>query len=597
MFVFASVEAWLSFNSMASGGTVHNEDVASAFDEMGDLLAIQGQNPFRIRAYRRAAQVVRGLAHELADRPAAREYHELPGIGVDLAGKIGELIRTGELRALRSLRRQVPAGLRELLQLPGLGPVRVRALRKGLGIKGREDLRRALAAGRLTRLRGFGPGLQRRLRSALTATGTAAGPQRMLWATAAQYGEPLKAFLEAVPGVLGVEIAGSYRRGRETVGDLDILIRARPASQPFAALRRYRDLQGLTSEGATKASGVLRKRLPVDFRVIAPESFGAALQYFTGSREHNIRLRRRAQERNLKLSEYGLFRGAKRMAGATELEVYAALGLPWIAPELREDRGEIEAAEHQALPHLIERTELQGDLHVHTNASDGLESLEQMAQAARGHKLRYFAVTDHAKYLGIVHGLDAERLARQIDAIDAINAAAEDDLVLLKGAEVDILEDGSLALPDAMLARLEVVVIALHSHFDLPEAKQTRRILRALERPYVSVLAHPSARLIGERTGCVFDFEQVLTAAHERRCALEINGQPSRLDLDDVHVKAARERGVPLSIASDAHSGEQFAFLDGAVRQARRGWAAPGDVINTRALRELRTFLGRARLK
>ena len=591
----ADQEFDLGIVAMAAGVMVHNEDVAAAFDEMGDLLAIQGQNPFRIRAYRRAAQVVRGLPRELAEMAGTEAYDALPGIGVDLAGKIGELIRTGNLRALLNLRRQVPGGLRELLDLPGLGPARVRALRQELGIKSCDDLRRALTAGRLQRVRGFGAVLQKRLRTALTERATRASPERLPLSAAAQYAEPLKAFLAGVAGVVRVEIAGSYRRGRETVGDLDVLISARRGSSPFEALKSYRDLRALTSQGTTKASGVLRNRLQVDFRVVQPESFGAALQYFTGSRDHNIRMRRRAQERGFKLSEYGLFRDSARVAGRTEEEVFAALGLPWIEPELREDRGEIEAAERHALPHLIKRSDLQGDLHVHTDASDGLEPLDKMMQAARRSGLRYFAVTDHAKYLGIVHGLDAERLARQIDAIDALNAA-QNEIVVLKGAEVDILKDGSLALEDSVLARLDVVVIAIHSHFDLSEAMQTRRILRALERPFVSILAHPSARLIGERIGCAFDFEQVLAAAHARRCALEINSQPMRLDLDDVHIKAARDRGVLLSIASDAHSSAQFDFLDGGVRQARRGWAARQDVINTRPVRELRTLLRAARL-
>jgi DNA polymerase (family X) len=573
--------------------SVHNEEIAAAFEEMADLLAIQGGNPFRIRAYQLAAQVVRGLPRELAGMNGAEEYEKLPGIGADLAGKITELVRTGELRSLAQLRRQVPAGLRELLNLPGLGPVRVRALRSGLRIRSRSDLKRALAAGRLSRLRGFGPALEARLRTAL-AGATERAAKRLLRSVAVQYAEPLRAYLKSVPGVSEVEIAGSYRRGRDTVGDLDVLVGARGAAATLRALKQYPELRALTAAGTTKATGVLRNGLQVDIRVVAPQSFGAALHYFTGSRDHNIHIRRRAQERGYKLSEYGLFHDGKRVAGASEEQLFKALGLAWVTPELREDRGEIEAAEHGALPRLIERADLQGDLHVHTNASDGRETLERMVEAARLCRLRYVAITDHAQHLGIVHGLDAARLARQGDAIDALNEKL-DDIVVLKGAEVDILEDGRLALPDAVLARLDVVIIAIHGHFDKPEAQQTARVLRALEHPYVNILAHPSGRLLGERAPCALDFERVIAAARGRGCCLEVNGQPNRLDLDDVHVKAARDAGVLLSLASDAHSAEHFAFLDCAVLQARRGWARRQDVLNARPLAELRTLLKAAR--
>lgn len=569
--------------------SIHNADIAAAFDEIADLLSIQGANTFRIRAYRRAAQSIRGLPHPInaAADPAA--YEALPGIGADLAAKIAELIRTGQIAALQTLRRQVPSGLRELLDLPGLGPARVRALMRALQIKSPADLRRALGAGRLAGVRGFGPAVCARLEAALARkTGKAAG--RVPISQAAEYAEPLRRFLASVPGVERVEIVGSYRRGRDTVGDLDVLVCA-PAKVDLAtALREYSDLGTLSASGRTKAAGVLRNGLPFDLRVVAAESFGAALQYFTGSKEHGIRLRERARARGLKLSEYGLFRGARRLAGRDEQDIYAALGLKWIAPELREDRGELQAAEHNALPKLLERADIRGDLHVHTRATDGHDSLEDMVAAARAAKLSYVAITDHSRYLGIVRGQDAARLARQCDEIDALNERLR-GFTVLKGAEVDILEDGRLALADAALARLDVVVIAVHSHFDLSEAKQTARLLRALERPHVTILAHPTGRLLGEREPYALDFERILSAAHARPCYLEVNGQPLRLDLDDIHVKAAVERAVLLSLASDSHSVGQFANLDGAVRQARRGWAGPGDVLNTRPLAQLRKLL------
>ncbi|HUN25952.1 MAG TPA: DNA polymerase/3'-5' exonuclease PolX [Steroidobacteraceae bacterium] len=569
---------------------IHNEDIAAAFDEIADILAIQGANPFRIRAYRRGAQAVRSSPHELARMRGEREYGTLPGIGADLAAKIAELVRTGRLEALEKLRRDTPPGLRELLSLPGLGPARVQALTKALRIRGKEDLMRALERGRVSGLRGFGPALAARLRAALEQAAARPAQGRLPWSVAAEYAQPLEAYLKSLPGVVRAQIAGSFRRGRDTVGDLDALVCARAGADPIAALASYPDVRALNASGATKAAGVLRNGLQLDVRVVAAPSYGAALQYLTGSRDHSIRLRRRAQERGLKLSEYGLFRGERRVAGKTEEEVYDALGLAFIPPELREDRGEIEAAERHALPSLIERRDLKGDLHTHTDASDGHDALESMVAAARAKGLAYVAITDHASHLGIVHGLDAARIARQIDAIDALNAKLR-DLTVLKGAEVDILENGSLALPDEVLARLDLVVIAIHSHFDLSEARQTARVLRALERPHVSILAHPTGRLLAKREPYALDLDRVLAAAHARPCYLEVNAQPLRLDLDDVHIKAAIDRGVLLSIASDAHSVEQLGALDGGIRQARRGWARRQDVLNTRPLAELRRLL------
>jgi DNA polymerase (family X) len=574
--------------------SIHNADIADAFDELGDLLSLQGESPFRIRAYRRAARVVRGLPQELAELKTVRDYDAIPGIGRDLAAKIAELVKSGRLKALERLRREVPPGVRDLLGLPGMGPARVRALMTTLHVKNRQDLERALAAGRIGLVRGFGEMLQARLRDALTASEPAAAwtGKRFQLRVAAEYAEPLHRHLARFAGIERAEIAGSYRRGRETVGDLDVLVSAPASVDAGRVLEGYPDLRELLASGPLKASGVLRNGLQVDVRAVAPESFGAALVYFTGSKDHNIHLRRLARERSLKLSEYGLFRGDERLAGETEERVYRALGLSWIAPELREDRGEIEAAMTGALPALIERSDLRGDLHVHTDAADGQDSLATMVEAARARNLSYIAITDHTKHIGIVHGLDGSALARQCDAIDELNSRVY-DFVILKGAEVDILEDGRLALPDSDLARLDVVIIAVHSHFDLHPARQTQRLLRALERPHVSILAHPTGRLIGEREPYVLDFERVLEAARERGCCLEVNGQPSRLDLDDAHVKAARDQGVMLAIGSDAHSAGQIGNLEDGVRQARRGWARRADIVNTRPIGELRKILER----
>lgn len=570
----------------------HNEEVAAAFEEMAELLAIEGENPFRVRAYQRAAQVIRSLPRALADFRGVEELDALPGIGADLAAKIDELLRTGRLAALEKLRRQVPPGLRDLLKLPGLGPVRVRTLFHVLKVRDAPGLRRALESGRVARLRGFGPALRQKLAESLAAR--AGIPARWTWSAASAYAEPLRRHLQSVAGVAQVEVAGSYRRGRDTVGDLDFVVCGRPGVDLAAALRGYGDLQSIAAAGPTRCTVLLKNGLQVDLRLVGRESLGSALAYFTGSRDHSIRLRRRAQERGHKLNEYGLFHGRRRIAGSTEKDVYRALGLAFIPPELREDRGEIEAAERGRLPRLVTLEDLRGDLHVHTDASDGREPLAAMAEAARGRGLEYIAITDHSRYLGVVHGLDAGRLARQADAIDALNGRFR-GFTVLKGVEVDVLEDGRLALPDAVLRRLDVVVAAVHSHFGLSGARQTARILRALDNRCVNILAHPSARLIGERPPLAFDFERILEAVRSRPCCLELNAQPSRLDLDDVACKAARDHGVLVSIGSDAHAGGDFEDLAHGVRQARRGWLTAADVLNARRLRDVRALLARAR--
>ena len=568
----------------------HNADIAAIFDEIADLLELQQQNPFRIRAYRRAAQVARSQGRELADQLATgRDLTALPGIGDDLAAKIAEIAATGRCRTLDALRKQVPPGLEELLHLPGLGPARVRQLRRELRITGPAQLKAAIESGRLRELRGFGPKLEARLGEALANPVTG---HRMLRATAAEYARSLVAHLERVPGVKRVEVAGSFRRGRDTVGDLDLLVESDSGGEVVAAFTSYENIREVLAAGETRASIRLASGLQVDLRVVGKASFGAALHYFTGSKAHSVRLRRLAQRRGLKVNEYGVFRGARRIAGKTEESVYASLGLPWIAPELREDSGEFEAARRGALPRLVTREDLRGDLHAHTAATDGSASIEDMARAARRAGLEYLAIADHSRYLGAHRGLDADRLARQVEDIEAL-AGRIPGLTLLKAIEVDILEDGSLALPDDVLRQLDLVVGAVHSHFELSERKQTARLLRALERPHFSVLAHPTARLIGERPPLNLDLERVIRGCAERGCFIELNSQPQRLDLDEAGCRLAAQHGVLVSIASDAHGCEDFALLDGGVTQARRGWLEAGAVLNARPLKELRLLLQR----
>ncbi len=568
---------------------MHNEEIARVFDEMADLLEIAGDNPFKVRAYRNAARTVRNLGRELAEMVAAEEdLTRLPGIGRELAAKIRELVATGRLRALEKLHRQVPPTLEELLRIPGLGPRRVALLWRRLGVRDLRGLERALAAGRVARLRGFGPRTVEQIRQSLRSR--TAVERRFLRFDAARHATALQRWLEGATGVKEVVVAGSFRRGRETVGDLDLLAVVEGKSEVIARFLAFDEVTRVVSRGITRATVFLRNGLQVDLRVVSPEQAGAALVYFTGSRAHGIRLRRMAQARGLKMNEYGVFREGVNLAGADEASVYATLDLPWIPPELREDRGEIEAARTGRLPRLIEPADLRGDLHCHTRASDGHGSLREMAEAARAAGLEYLAITDHSVRIGVVHGLDEERLVAQMEVIDRLNGELE-GIVLLKGMEVEILEDGRLGMPDEVLERLEVVIGAVHSHFRLGRRQQTRRLLRAMENPHLHLVAHPSARLLESRPPIDLDWRAFLRAAAENRVVLELDAQPRRLDLDDIHARQALDAGVEIAIDSDAHTVQDFALLEEGVRQARRGWVEPDRVVNTLPLESLRRRL------
>jgi DNA polymerase (family 10) len=570
---------------------VHNADIAAVFEEIADLLEIKDENPFRIRAYRNAARIVGDQGRDLAPRVLAGEpLPKLPGIGADLAGKVDEICRRGTCGLLEQLHRELPPAISALLKVPGLGPKRVRLLHDTLDVKTVEDLRRAAGAGRIRELPGFGEKTESRILEALAAR--PAGPQRFKLSTAAQYASALTESLARVPGVSAVTVAGSFRRGRDTVGDLDLIVAAAPGSDVMKRFTAQEDVASVIAQGETRASVLLRSGLQVDLRLVAPASYGAALQYFTGSKSHSIALRRIAQQRGLKINEYGVFRGRGRIAGETEESVYGALGLPWIPPELREDRGEIEAARRGELPRLVGLADLKGDLHAHTRATDGRSSLRDMALAAKAAGLAYMGITDHSRRLTVARGLDPRRLVKQLDEIDRLNDAMA-GFTVLKGIEVDILEDGSLDLPDSALARLDLVVAAIHSAFTLPRRRQTERIVRALQNRYFTVLAHPAGRLIGSREAIDVDWLRVVRAARDRGCYLEVNSQPDRLDLDDVMCRMAKDEGVAVAISSDAHSTLELEHLRLGIGQARRGWLEPGDVLNTRDLAELRPLLAR----
>ena len=572
---------------------LHNEDIAAVFDAVADLLEIEGDNPFRIRAYRNGARALRALGSDvrsLADQGV--DLTRLAGIGKNLAAKIHEIIDTGHCSTLDKLRRQLPADLTELLKLPGLGPKRVHALYHELDIHTHEQLERAARDGLIRQLPGFGEKTEARILEALQAHADTG--RRIKLAMAARYAESLVTYLASASGIERVEIAGSYRRARETVGDLDILVVAADGHRVIRHFVAYDEVESISSQGSTRATVMLQSGLQVDLRVVAAESYGAALYYFTGSRAHNIAVRRIAQRHGLKLNEYGVFRGKRRIAGRNEKEIFAAIGLPYIEPELRENRGEIEAGHAGLLPKLVELKDLRGDLHAHTRASDGHESLRGMAAAAAARGLEYLAITEHSKRLTVAHGLDSRRLLAQLEAIDEYNAGKH-DVTLLKGIEVDILEDGSLDLPDTVLEKLDLVIGAVHSGFELSRARQTQRILHAMDNPNFSVLAHPTGRLIERRAPYDVDMTRIIRHARERGCYLELNANPERLDLLDAHCQLAREEGVLVSINSDAHSGLDFDNLRYGVGQARRGWLEKCDVLNSRRLPALRKLLAASR--
>jgi DNA polymerase (family 10) len=567
----------------------HNEEIAHAFDEIADLLEIEEANPYRVRAYRNAARSLRGLGREVAELLAdGEDITLLPGIGKDLAAKIQEMLETGKVRALDELHKEVPMSVEALLQIPGLGPKRVKALYHSLGIKSVKQLEQAVRAGKVRSLPGFGVGIEHNILAVIEANRGI--EKRFLRATVIPYAEALVTYLKRTKGVKDVVMAGSYRRGRETVGDLDILVTTKGKTAVMERFVGYQEVDNVVSSGTTRATVILRNGLQVDLRVVAQQSYGAALYYFTGSKAHNIQVRRLGQKRGLKINEYGVYRGKRRIAGKTEISVFKSVGLPYIPPELREGRGEIEAAYKKRLPTLVQRADLQGDLHCHSTATDGHAGIREMALAARQHGLKYLAITDHSQHLTIAHGLDHKRLLKQIDEIDSLNDELR-GLRLLKGIEVDILADGSLDLPDQVLSHLDLVIGAVHSQFHLSRDRQTERILRAMDRPYFTMLAHPSGRLLQKREAYDVDMARIIKQARARGCFLELNSQPQRLDLNEHYCRMARDEGVLLSINSDAHTEQNFDFLQYGIDQARRGWLEKRDVLNTLPLRELRKLL------
>jgi DNA polymerase (family 10) len=563
---------------------VENIDYARVFEEIADLLEIQGANPFRIRAYRNGARTIETLSQPLesllADEQARLE--DLPGIGKDLAGKIRELYETGEVGRLTELRREVPAALVQVMHIPGLGPKRARQLWEGLEITSVDELEEAARGGALESLSGFGPTLQKRIIKGIEELKARAG--RFKLSDADIYVGPLLEYLHGAEGVADLEVAGSYRRRCETVGDIDILATTSGESPLMDRFVAYRDVQEVLAKGPTKSSIRLKGGLQVDLRLVPRESYGAAMTYFTGSKAHNIVIRGIGRERGLKINEYGVFEGERLVGGATEEEVYAAIDLPYILPELREDRGEFDAARENRLPGLVALDDIRGDLQMHTQYSDGKHSVAEMIEACRARGYEYMAITDHSPSLAMT-GIKVEDFARQYAEIDELQEKY-DDIRILRSAEVDILEDGTLDLGDDILAMMDVVVIAVHSKFNMGRADMTRRITRAMRHPKVNILAHPTGRLINRREPYPVDVEELVKVAGQQGLMLELNAQPDRLDLRDFHLQLAREAAVKIVISTDAHRTAELDYMSFGVDQARRGWLEPADVANTYPLSE-----------
>lgn len=569
---------------------LRNRDIAGQCERLADLLEIDGANPFRVRAWRNAAETIAGLSHDVVDLvESGTDLSGYPHIGRDIAEGIRNLVTTGRLPPLDEIAARVPPELADLMQVQGLGPKGVKALYDQFQLRTLDDLERIAREGRVRELSGFGAKKEAALLDGIRQL-RATGERRTRLADAETVAAPLRDRLAATPGVTDAVIAGSYRRRRETVGDIDLLVATDDGDAVMDGLVADDDVEHVVSHGSTRSTVILGGGLQVDVRAVPPDSFGAALLYFTGSQRHNVALRQRAVDRGWKLNEYGLFDGEVPLEAASEAAIYRRLGLDWIPPELREDHGEIGAAENGSLPELVTVDAVRGNLHGHTDWSDGKDSLAAMIDAARERGHDYIAITDHGPRVRIANGLSPERLAEQADAIDAV-AAGYDDITILKGCEVDILGDGSLDLPDDVLARLDIVVCSIHYELRRSRAEQTERVLRAMENPHFMIWGHPTAREINRREPIDIDLERCLEAAAERGIAVEINAQPKRLDLSATNARLALDKGCRLAVDTDAHTTHHFDLLRHGIDQARRAGATADDIINTRNLKDLRSVL------
>ncbi|HEX4104129.1 MAG TPA: DNA polymerase/3'-5' exonuclease PolX [Candidatus Paceibacterota bacterium] len=561
-----------------------NESIAEILREIGEYLAMQ-EIPFKPRAYEKAALAIAESEIDVADEYAKggiKALLEIPAVGASIAEKIEEFIKTGKVEYYEKLKKRTPVDLESLSRVEGLGPRSVKKLYQKLDVRNLEDLEAAAKAGKIAKLAGFGPRSQEKILKSI-GFATSSSNQRFILGYMLPQIRKIQAHLEAVPGAQKVTVAGSARRKKDTIGDVDILAIAK---DPVAMMKSFvvmPDVVNVIAHGETKSSVKLRSGVNVDLRVVPKASYGAALNYFTGSKDHNVALRRIAVAKKWKLNEYGLFSisgSEKKIGGETEEDLYKKFGMDYIEPELRENTGELEAAREHKLPKLIGYKDLEGDLQVQTSWTDGAETIEQMAEAALKQGLKYIVITDHTKRLAMAHGLDEKRITEQMKEIDKLNKKFSGKIRILKGSECDILKDGTLDLPDSILEKLDVVGVSVHSHFTLPRAEQTARVIRAISNPNADIFFHPTGRIINRREPIDIDVDEVIKVAKKTGTVMEVNSFPERSDLKDEYIRKCVDAGVKLSIDSDAHSSRHYAFLEFGIAQARRGWAERKDVIN-----------------
>ena len=584
---------------------MENIEIAGILAELGDLLEIRGSNPFRIRAYRNAVRTVRGLTRPLAAMvEEGEDLTALDAIGKDMSAHIVELVQTGELARLAEVSAEVPRSLVQLVKLDGVGPKKAKKLWKSLDVTTVDELEAALKAGRVESLEGFGATSVKKILTAIEDFRRYSG--RFLLSKVDELIGPLLAHIKKAPDVERIEVAGSYRRRKETIGDVDLLVQAElPAPAVMEHFTAFGSVERVVSAGDTRGSVVLRSGLEVDLRVIPERSFGAALHYFTGSKEHNVAVRQIAQRQGLRVNEWGVFRvpegvdpddvgkeDGERVAGKTESSVFEVLGMGWVPPVLRENRGEVKAALDNSLPDLVTLEDIQGDLHMHSTWSDGKASVEEMARACVALGYRYLAISDHSPALAMVGGITPERAVDQWEEIARVQEGL-DGITIFKSLEVDILRDGSLDMTDEVLEALDLVLVSVHSLMEMDRVLMTDRVIAAIQHPQVDILAHPTGRLLGRREPFQLEMEEVLQAARDLDVAVEINANPNRLDLSDVHAHRAKELGVKVCISTDAHSVQRLDHMSYGVDQARRAWLNKGDVLNTLTQQQFREWLER----
>ena len=569
-----------------------NKELADLFDRMADILEFKSENPFKISAYRKASRIIGDLTQDIEEIAESGKLKDVPGIGEGMAEKIVEYLKTGKVSKFEEVRKGISDELIAIMDIPGMGPKTLAMIHKEKGISNLSQLEKAVEDGSLIGLPGIGEKKVENIKRGIQLLKQSKG--RMNLGIAFPVAKRIVEALREKAGSRKIEWAGSLRRMRENIGDIDILATGPNKEKIIQTFTHLSEVKEVLASGETKASVIVEGSIQIDLRVVEEDSYGAALQYFTGSKAHNIHLRGIAKAKGIKINEYGVFKGEKKIGGKEEEDVYRVLGMDWIEPELREDRGEIEAANETRLPKLVKEHDIKGDFHVHSNWSDGTSSIEEIARAAQKRGYQYVALCDHSKSLKIAHGLDESRLMKQIEEIDRVNEKMK-NFQILKGTEVDILSDGRLDFPEKVLEKLDLVVASVHSGFKQEQEKMTKRIVRALENPLVHILGHPSGRLLGARDPYEVEIDEVMGAAKQYGKALEINAYFERLDLDDIHCRKAKEMGILLAIGTDSHHLDQMWMISLGVAVARRGWLETKDVLNTLSLKEILKWCQRTR--